>query len=67
LGATNAQIAARLKLSDGTVKQYISMMFQKTGCGNRTALAVWYVTFKGASATKPARAKPSTNTRKRAK
>jgi DNA-binding NarL/FixJ family response regulator len=35
-GLSNAQIAARLYLSDATVKSYVSRMLDKLGCANRT-------------------------------
>ena len=35
-GASNAQIAARLFLSEGTVRNYLSACIQKTGTRNRT-------------------------------
>jgi two-component system, NarL family, response regulator DesR len=35
-GASNAQIAAKLFLSEGTVRNYLSACIQKTGTRNRT-------------------------------
>ena len=35
-GATIAQIAGRLYLSEGTVRNYLSACIQKTGARNRT-------------------------------
>jgi DNA-binding NarL/FixJ family response regulator len=35
-GMSNAQIAARLYLSEATVKGYVSRMLDKLGCANRT-------------------------------
>ena len=35
-GATNAEIAAKLCLSEGTVRNYLSACIQKTGTRNRT-------------------------------
>jgi len=39
-GAPNQEIAERLGISVGTVKTHISKMLLKTGCPNRTALAI---------------------------
>lgn len=38
-GATNAEIAARLKLSEGTVRNYLSEAISKLGAANRTEAA----------------------------
>jgi DNA-binding NarL/FixJ family response regulator len=38
-GGSNKEIAAKLHLSEGTVKQYLSIMFRRWGVANRTALA----------------------------
>jgi DNA-binding NarL/FixJ family response regulator len=35
-GLSNAQIAARLYLSEATIKGYVSQMLDKLGCANRT-------------------------------
>jgi DNA-binding NarL/FixJ family response regulator len=35
-GLSNAQIAARLFLSEATIKGYVSRMLDKLGCANRT-------------------------------
>ena len=35
-GLSNAQIAARLYLSEATIKGYVSRMLDKLGCANRT-------------------------------
>jgi DNA-binding NarL/FixJ family response regulator len=35
-GLSNAQIAARLHLSEATIKGYVSRMLDKLGCANRT-------------------------------
>ena len=40
-GFTNKQIAAALKLSDGTARNYISSIYEKTGAdGRASAIAV---------------------------
>lgn len=39
-GYTNAQIAKQLYLSSGTVKNYVSAIYEKTGIKDRTALAL---------------------------
>ncbi len=42
-GATNREIAERLSLTDGTVKNYVSALLGKTGLRDRTQLAVWAI------------------------
>ncbi len=44
-GFSNKEIAAHLQLSEGTVRNYISKMFEKTGARDRTQLAILY--YKG--------------------
>ncbi|MBN1648505.1 MAG: response regulator transcription factor [Spirochaetales bacterium] len=39
-GKSNKEIAAQLDYTEGTVKNYISRILQKTGCSDRTHLAV---------------------------
>ncbi|MCQ2496019.1 MAG: response regulator transcription factor [Lachnospiraceae bacterium] len=39
-GATNVEIAEHMNISVNTVKQHIMHMIQKTGCRNRTELAI---------------------------
>jgi len=41
-GLSNAQIAGRLFLADGTVRNHISMILEKTGLEHRTLIAVKY-------------------------
>ena len=41
-GKNNKEIAAELYLSEGTVRNYISLMLEKLGLRNRTELAVYY-------------------------
>lgn len=38
----NKLIAYELKLSEGTIKEYLNRIFQKTGCSNRTGLAIHF-------------------------
>ena len=40
-GKSNKEIASRLDYTEGTVKNYISRILQKTGCRDRTHLAVF--------------------------
>lgn len=40
VGLTNAEIAARLYLSEGTVRNYVSAIFSKLGVSDRTQAAV---------------------------
>lgn len=42
-GATNHEIAERLCLTDGTVKNYVSALLGKTGLRDRTQLAIWAI------------------------
>ncbi len=39
-GASNAAIADRLEITEGTVKNHIHNMLEKTGCASRTELAI---------------------------
>lgn len=41
-GRTNKEIAHLLKITEGTVKMYVSRVFGKTGLDNRTAVAMWW-------------------------
>lgn len=45
-GLSNRQIADRLYISEGTVKNYITAILSKEGLSHRTALAVYYLTGK---------------------
>ena len=45
-GLSNKEIAAKLFISEGTVKNHISGILSKTGLSDRTALAVYYLTGK---------------------
>ncbi len=40
-GGTNAQIAARLRLREQTVKNQLSRLYQKVGVNNRVELAMY--------------------------
>ncbi len=40
-GLTNAEIAARLYLSEGTVGNYVSSIYGKLGVSDRTQAAIW--------------------------
>ena len=42
-GATNKEIAETLKLSDGTVRNYLSTILNKLELRDRTQLAIWAV------------------------
>ncbi len=48
-GLSNKEIAAKLFISEGTVKNHISGILSKTGLSHRTALAVYYLTGKNGS------------------
>lgn len=45
-GLSNKEIAAKLFISEGTVKNHISGILSKTSLSHRTALAVYYLTGK---------------------
>lgn len=45
-GLSNKEIASRLFISEGTVKNYISNILAKENLSHRTALAVYYLTGK---------------------
>ncbi|MBO4636814.1 MAG: response regulator transcription factor [Clostridiales bacterium] len=45
-GLSNKEIASRLFISEGTVKNYITNILSREGLSHRTALAVYYLTGK---------------------
>lgn len=45
-GLSNREIAERLFISEGTVKNYITSILSKENLSHRTALAVYYLTGK---------------------
>lgn len=45
-GLSNKEIANRLFISEGTVKNYITSILAKENLSHRTALAVYYLTGK---------------------
>ena len=42
-GLRNKEIAARLHLTEGTIKEYLNRIFRKTQVSTRTQLAIWYM------------------------
>ena len=45
-GLSNKEIATKLYISEGTVKNYISTILEKGNLSHRTQLAVYYLTGK---------------------
>jgi len=43
-GFPNKEIASKMVISENTVKNYVSSIFRKIGCYNRTEVAIWYIT-----------------------
>jgi len=43
LGLNNKEIAAKLCLSEGTVRNYISVILEKLGLRDRTQLAIFFL------------------------
>ena len=46
-GKSNKEIASALKLSEGTIKIYLSRIFRKLHLGSRLAVALWAVNLGG--------------------
>jgi len=42
-GRTNAEIAAEIQISEKAVHNSLRTIFEKTGCWNRTEIALWYL------------------------
>ena len=42
-GSTNAEIAASIHAPEPAVKDYLRSILEKTGCWNRTEIALWYM------------------------
>lgn len=42
-GKLNKEIAWELKLTEGTIKEYLNRIFRKVGTVNRTQLAMWWI------------------------
>jgi len=51
-GYGNELIASSLCLQEGTIKQYLYVLFQKLGIHNRTELALWYLEHDKAAGSK---------------
>lgn len=55
LGLKNKEIASSLSITEGTVKVYLSRLFQKLGVKDRFELALYGMKHPGAGAFRPAR------------
>jgi DNA-binding CsgD family transcriptional regulator len=44
-GCTDRQIAAEIETTEQILKTYLERILDKTGCWNRTEVAVWYLRF----------------------
>ena len=42
-GSTNAEIAASIQVAEPAVNDSLQIILQKTGCWNRTEMALWYL------------------------
>ena len=42
-GSTNSEIAASIDAPEEMINDHLRRIFQKTGCWNRTEVALWYV------------------------
>jgi DNA-binding CsgD family transcriptional regulator len=42
-GSTDVEIAALIHASEPLVKDHLRIIFEKTGCWNRTEVALWYL------------------------
>ena len=42
-GRTNVEIAAEIQTSEKAVEGHLRRIFSKTGCWNRTEIALWYL------------------------
>lgn len=42
-GSTNAEIAASIQVPEPAVKDSLQIILHKTGCWNRTEMALWYL------------------------
>jgi len=40
----NKEIAYELRLTEGTIKEYLNRIYRKLGLTNRTELAIWALT-----------------------
>jgi DNA-binding CsgD family transcriptional regulator len=42
-GRTNAEIAGAIQITEQVVESHLRRIFEKTGCWNRTEIALWYL------------------------
>lgn len=46
-GDPNKQIAYKLEVCDGTVKNHLNSLYAKTGCATRVQLVLWFMDQRG--------------------
>ena len=57
-GKPNKEIAFRLLLAEGTIKEYLNQIFRKVRVTNRTELAIWALAHRASAANDPYESRP---------